>query len=109
MKLIRILVGGIVYWKSSKSGGNDGGDCVLVSPNEGPQGGYFIRNSRFPANHMMIWVTKKQWETLLTRIKGDQKAGYLWDKLASNKGLDFTASEWDAFTTGIKAGEFDQL
>ena len=59
-------------WRKAR-GSFSNGNCVEVAA--GPEGGAWVRNSRFPDGPV----------------------------------LEYTAGEWAAFSTGMKAGEFDDL
>ena len=73
--------------KSSRSGGNDGGDCVEVG---------FVKSSKCAdASCVEVGVAAGLGAVLLRDSKDP-----------NGPVLQFTAAEWLAFREGVRAGEF---
>lgn len=109
------------WFKSSKS--NDGPNCVEVRF-DGDL--VHLRDSKYlrdpandPATQPLITLKAEDWDSFLTaaaadevNARNDQPAilrhptGQVSVRAQDGTTLTFTADEWDAFTAGVRDGEF---
>jgi hypothetical protein len=105
------------WFKSSRSNGNQA--CVEV---RFASGAVLIRDSKYaddPASQPVVMITIEQWHAFLDTVVGSMTDtgqdvptlerdvdGSVTLRAADGTALAYTASEWDAFTAGVLAGEF---
>jgi hypothetical protein len=100
-------------WKRSSR--CDGGQCVDVRASDA---GVQVRDGKNPDGPVLD-ITPTQWRFVLDWIRADEipvgvatgPDSVFWNGLdgaGQPVSLEFTYEEWDAFTDGVKLGEFDR-
>lgn len=112
----------LTAWQKSSFSNSAGGDCLEIRA-DAPH--VLVRDSKYlrdpansPAAQPIICVAESLWPGFLDRVRSDvaisrpglpdiTHCGTGTNLTCEGIVLSFTPAEWNAFTAGVQAGEFD--